>query len=388
MEPKSLAVLLVLAATACAGEELQAVIETPSLDPPTPEGRQVAVVSTAPPAPPAPPPFSVPEGYSGEVDRAPLVATASGKIVLLRRLVRCEHVSGPVGHFSSPRVGSGTYTLPGSGGGSCAWWLDALDADGARLWTKPVSFGDPSTTLVGERLLTSRQRGLALLDVTTGETVASVNDPVLGREACLDAPHARVFVSDWDAPRNDAIVDLATMHIRPAGSERCPTRSFSNCHAQTSVACLESRDENRPGTIPVAGFYEAATLRTTTEEVLVGRRTQGRKLPMVVAIDPATHAKRWSAVVPPPDAQAQAAEFEYFPRRHVDLADGKLFIEYDAWSSHPHLAAFDIKNGARLWDVAIPAFVAFAPTADRVYLTDPQRMRVLDAKTGAEEQFP
>jgi hypothetical protein len=69
------------------------------------------------------------------------------------------------------------------------------------------------------------------------------------------------------------------------------------------------------------------------------------------------------------------------------MANGKLFIQYDAWASHPHLAAFDLKDGSRLWDVPIPAFVAFTPTVDRIYLTDPRGMRVLDASTGEERRL-
>ncbi len=315
------------------------------------------------------------------MDRPPLVATVDGNVVLLRRLERCEKVWGPSGTIALSKGGTGSYTLPGSGFNSCSGWVDALDRDGAPLWATPVELRYPNVTIVGDKLLAAGTGGLATVNVANGFR-ASMSDPVIGREACVDSSGARAFFNDWDDRSNDASVDLTTMKISPARREQCAAKPFTQCDARTAIACLEPRDERRPPTLQVATFEEQGTLRTKTEEVLIGRRTQGRKLPMIVAIDPRTHAKRWSLVVPPPDDAPRAGEAALFPHRFVDIADGKLFIEYDAWASHPHLAAFDMKDGARVWDVSIDGFVAFTEAGDRVYLMEREGVKVLDAKTG------
>jgi hypothetical protein len=371
--------LLFLATTACAEPETQPVIETPSLDTPPPEGQIVATVSPPPPVLP----FALPKGFDAQVDQAPLVATLGDRVVVIRRLTHCEKVWGPSTTISLPKLGTGTITQPPAYR-DCSSWVDALDPDGAALWRTPVALRGRNVTLLGDRFLTASEGHLALYDVATGALLGSVDDRVIGRQACVDSSHERVFTNDWDDRTRDAVVDLPSMTLRPAGRARCDARPFTDCRDGTSRACFESRDERRAPTTAVSGFYEAATLRTSSDEVLIGRQTQGRKLPMVVAVDPVKHLKRWAALVPPPDAQPQAAEDALFPHRYVDIAGGKLFIEYDAWLSHPHLAAFDLKDGARIWDVPIHELNAFTPTAERIYMTDRLGLRVLDAATGKE----
>ncbi|HEY1955124.1 MAG TPA: PQQ-binding-like beta-propeller repeat protein [Polyangiaceae bacterium] len=381
MRCPSIGLPLILAASACATEGTQSVVATPSPEPSVTQGQSVVVVSP-PPKPPVP--FELPKGFRARVDRPALVATLGDRLVLLRRIERCEKIPGPSGTVYLPKLGAGTFTAPASDFHSCTTWVDALDRDGAPIWASPTEPGHRFMIVLGDRFLAAGPGGAALFDVATGERRNDVRDPVLGREVCVDAPHDRAFFSDWDDKTKDAVVDLGTMRVDPAGAQRCPVEPFTRCDEGTALACLEPRDERRPPTTAVSGFYEASTLRSGADEVLLGHRTRGRKLPMVVAIDPTSHAKRWSLVVPPADTQAQAAEDALFPHRFVDIAFGTLFLEYDAWANHPHLAAFDMKDGARRWDVPVGAFVGFTPTADRIYLSDKDGMRVLDARTGAE----
>ena len=282
-----------------------------------------------------------------------------------------------------PRLGTGTYTLPGSSSSSCSFFIEARSESGAPAWAHPVELEYSYWTMFGPWLLVSGERRVALLDVVHGEIAAQIKDPVLGRQACLDQDHGRVFVSTWDDPSKDAVVDLTKLQVRPrAATERCPERAYSVCDEHTAIACREHRDERFPGAVPVAGFWESGTLHSPDGDVLYGHQTGGRKLPMIVAIDRVHHTKRWSVIVPPPELQGSAAEANIFAN-YCDVANGKVYFAYDQWSSHPHLAAFALEDGARLWDVPLPELNAFTPTAGRVYVTDRDAgMRVLDANTG------
>lgn len=178
--------------------------------------------------------------------------------------------------------------------------------------------------------------------------------------------------------RRSVAIDLASGAARPAA---VPSPCITDAVALPAVIRSEAttRDEHRRrrDKPSVDGMRVDASLAVSPEvRVVLGDKTPGTRVPMVAVLH--GEALAWASPVPARDPLRASGSTD-------DLAaadDRAVFVFYEL-AYKPHVAAFDLADGRRMWDVAMPESVnALVPVQDRVYVVYWTALDVLDRETG------
>lgn len=239
------------------------------------------------------------------------------------------------------------------------------------------------------RLFVSDYRGmLYAFDAATGKEQFSTKLPDRARGLCTAGGQLWVDVIG----QSGVSVDLArgTCVAAPARPAGCAAPS-------AAVACGKHRGHAEcagpEGAPSPAGFtgdrvlYEggdAAALGTSTALANVATSRVSNAVPAVVFFDKASGAAR-ATIGLAPDTITNAVSA---PSSVAELAKGVLYAQYELKDAKWRLAAFDVKNGRRMWDVVVPGSKhgdearAIVVSSSRVYLGHGDYLDIFDAATG------
>lgn len=172
-------------------------------------------------------------------------------------------------------------------------------------------------------------------------------------------------------------IDLASGATRPATA---PSPCATDAVALPAVIRSEAtarEERSRQDRPSVEGMRVDASLDVSPEvRVVLGDKTPGTRVPMVAVLRGGALA--WASPVPAHDPLRASG-----PTDDLAAADDRaVFVLYEL-AYKPRVAAFDLADGRRMWDVAIPERVkALVPVQDRVYVVYWTALDVLDCETG------
>jgi hypothetical protein len=209
---------------------------------------------------------------------------------------------------------------------------------------------------------------IRIVDLQTGHERAKLAATDHVERLCQIGPHtiwARV------ADRHHLKIDVSSQAAGPEAQEPKDCNAYGNAH-------VDGPGPNAPG-------FQAGQVWTDGElGVAGGYKSPGTRYPTVIGFDPKTREVKWNVRL---GANAHGSVQEG-SNEHDALAGGVYFTNYQVGSKGWHIAAFDAKTGAPLWDTAlrnifaVDSISAIVAGAHAVYVVRTSSLDVLDSKTG------
>lgn len=237
----------------------------------------------------------------------------------------------------------------------------------------------------GERLLVTDFRGkLRIFDLARGEPVQDIELTDRAKGFCQieeAGEPPRLYLAQVDG--RQFLVDAAAPALK---EEKLPKTcdAQQRLHSRGEDPVLTNRERLRQAP-KVEGIEVTAVHLDGEFAVARGVKAPGTAYPMAFGFDPKSREVRWKS----PVAVVDQASVRQRDNEQDILADGRYFATYGEGSEHWHLAAFDAKTGARLWDSKLRSIFAvdwlhgIKATANHVFLVRMSSVEVYDAATGA-----
>jgi outer membrane protein assembly factor BamB len=273
------------------------------------------------------------------------------------------------------------------------------------LWSVPVA-GTYRLVRVADRAGLAVGTGtLSVVDLKTGKQTPPVTLTDTPMTVCApsdDAHELWVELFDQKHVMFDLSTGSTTRAARPTwcagnpfatktGRWRSTTSILMREQDEQLLRCVRDRDLSTcaPASAAptIAGFKAEYVISEQGLAVAVGVRVPGTARGVLVGLDAKTRKVRWKTEVA---ADADAA-YQGSPDA-IGLANGRLVARYK--TTHPtayykwHLAAFDARDGTRLWDVTTDETnesagrVNMTLTSQRVYTYAGGALDIRDATTG------
>lgn len=239
--------------------------------------------------------------------------------------------------------------------------------DGAPRWT----------TSLGERV-----NAACIIPGAGGQTTAEAGAVLIGTNdrrwhsvALADGTRTETAEPRRPSPRDRGRTSLAWVEGKlPAGY--CLPLASSGRDALPGLATADSW--SKLPTIP--GMSVARIVRRADGPIVaIGAKSPGTAVPMLAVLD--ARAPRWTATVPLTDPLEARAE-----PTHVALSPDAVFQVWEG-KDGPHLAAFDLADGRRRWDVALDkqqarVVVGAIVVGDRVIVAGWDGLLAFDTRDG------
>jgi hypothetical protein len=244
------------------------------------------------------------------------------------------------------------------------WTMANLGTYGGNDGYRAVHFASAADTMV----VSDSHDQIHLVDVQTGHERAKLAATDHVERLCPTGPHtiwARV------ADHHHLKIDVSSQAAGPEAKEPKNCDMFESPHV----------DALAPG---VPGFTARQVWVDGELGVAGGYKSPGTRYPTVVGFDPKTLEVRWNLRL---GANAAGAVQQGSNERDA-LAGGVYFTNYQVGSKGWHIAAFDGKTGAPLWDTAlrnifaVDSISAIVAGAHSLYVVRTSSLDVLDSRTG------
>ncbi|HEY8379730.1 MAG TPA: PQQ-binding-like beta-propeller repeat protein, partial [Nannocystis sp.] len=237
---------------------------------------------------------------------------------------------------------------------------------------------------VGGRLFVTDFRGkLRVFALSSGEPVAELPLTDRAEQLCL-------VESDGEAPQLYlAQVDKREFMVKVAGPALKESKRPKECLGRHAFSRKQgdprATDRGRVREAPkVDGIAVDAVHLDGDDAVARGVKSPGTAYPMAFGFDPKTREIRWKQ----PVAAVDPASVRERENAQDALVAGRYFATYGEGSKGWHLAAFDARSGARLWDQKLRTLFAvdwlqgLVATSEHVYLVRMSSVEIFDAATG------
>ena len=251
---------------------------------------------------------------------------------------------------------------------------------GERLWSTPYLGSLKSTIgmrmgLVYDHVIVADAGGEARVFKHGGEAPLWTMNLGERLAAVCNGDQGQVVLKTVDG--RGVALDLASGAARPATAPSpCTTDAVALSAAILSTEMSREARMRRNGP-SVEGMHVEAWLDVSPQvRVVVGDKTPGTRVPMVAVLH--GEALAWASPMPAQDPLRASGSID-----NLAAADDRaVFVVYEL-AYEPRVTAFDLADGRRMWDVAVPKGVrALVPVQDRVYVVQSSALDVLDRETG------
>jgi outer membrane protein assembly factor BamB len=244
------------------------------------------------------------------------------------------------------------------------WTISGLGTYGGNDGYRSVHCASAADAMV----VSDSHDQIRIFDLQTGHERAKLAATDHVERLCATGPHtvwARV------ADHHHLKIDVSSQAAGPDAQEPKNCDTYESAHvdqAGLKVPGFAAHQVWVDGELGVAGGY----------------KSPGTRYPTAVGFDPKTLEVRWNIRL---GANAAGA-VQQGSNEHDVLAGGVYFTNYQVGSKGWHIAAFDAKTGAPLWDTAlrnifaVDSISAIIAGQHSLYVVRTSSLDVLDSKTG------